>query len=392
MTVEAGHVAMTPSEAIARVREIGTSVASVHAHAVDRDARFPSESIDALRESGLLGALVPRSLGGLELSYAELAEMCTILGESCASTAMVFAMHNIQVACIVEHASQTDYFAQLLREIASPGRLMASATTEAGIGGDVRSSSCAVELDGGSFRLEKNASVISYGEHVDDVLVTARRGPDAPPSDQSIVHVQRPDLELEPYGEWDTLGMRGTCSIGFMLRATGVPEQIVPVPYSEISSRTMLPVSHLTWAALWLGIAVDAGRKAREFVRVAARKTPGTLPPSAPRLVRLHGRVEGLRALLDACVSEYERSRLDPSIAESMGFAVRMNSLKMSMSDGVLEVVDDAMSICGIAAYRNDTPYSLGRHLRDAHSARLMVHNDRIVDHNASLLSIMKDG
>jgi len=390
MTVEAGRPILTSADAIAVVREIAQGVAAANADSVDRDARFPAEAMSALQESGLYGALVPRNLGGLEVTYGELAEMCTILGESCASTAMVFAMHNIQVACLVEHGTGHEHFDQLLREIASPGRLMASATTEAGIGGDVRSSSCAVEIEGEHFRLEKNASVISYGEHVDDVLVTARRGPDAPASDQSIVHVQRPDLELEPYGEWDTFGMRGTCSIGFMLRSTGSSDQILPIPYSEISSRTMLPVSHITWAALWLGIAADAERKAREFVRVAARKTPGTLPPSAPKLARLYARIEELRSLLGACVAEFERSRLEPSVAESMGFAVRMNSLKLSMSEGVLAVVDEAMSICGIAAYRNDTPYSLGRQLRDAHSARLMVHNDRIVDHNASLLSIMK--
>ena len=381
---------MTSREALAVVREIADGVAGAHAEAVDRDARFPVESMEALRVAGLYGALVPRALGGLELPYAELAQMCTILGERCASTAMVFAMHHIQVACLVEHGAGRDHFDQLLREIASPGRLMASATTEAGIGGDVRSSSCAVEIEGGRFRLAKNASVISYGEHVDDVLVTARRGPDAPASDQSIVHVQRPDLELEPYGEWDTLGMRGTCSIGFMLHASGDVGQILPKPYSDISSRTMLPVSHITWAALWLGIAVDAERKSREFVRVAARKTPGTLPPSAQKLVRLYARIEALRSLLKSCIDEFERSRLESSVAESMGFAVRMNSLKLTMSEGVLAAVDEAMSICGIAAYRNDTPFSLGRQLRDAHSARLMVHNDRIIDHNASLLSIMK--
>lgn len=375
---------------LAVVRAIAEGVSAAAAESVDIEARFPEESISALRDAGMLGALVPRRYGGLGLSYKEVADMCTVLGTACSSAAMVYAMHNIQVACVVEHGAGHPHFDDLLREIAVNGRLLASATTEAGIGGDVRSSSCAVVTDGGCFTLAKNAAVISYGAHVDDVLVTARHDPDSPASDQSLVHVQRPDLSLEPYGEWNTLGMRGTCSIGFMLEATGSTDQIFPVPYSDISSRTMLPVSHITWAALWLGIAADAQRKAREFVRAAARKTPGTLPPSASNLARLYARVEELRALLDACVVEFECSRADPAIAESMGFAVRMNSLKLSTSQGVLAAVDEAMSICGIAAYRNDTPFSLGRQLRDAHSARLMVHNDRIIGHNASLLSIMK--
>jgi acyl-CoA dehydrogenase len=68
-----------------------------------------------------------------------------------------------------------------------------------------------------------------------------------------------------------------------------------------------------------------------------------------------------------------------------------MNELKLSASTKVVEVVQAALLICGIAGYRNDTPFSLGRELRDAHSAALMVHNDRITEHNASLLCVAKE-
>ena len=59
---------------------------------------------------------------------------------------------------------------------------MASATTEVGVGGDLRSSLCAVEVDGDRFRLTKKAPVISYGEAADDILVTCRKSPDARPA------------------------------------------------------------------------------------------------------------------------------------------------------------------------------------------------------------------
>jgi acyl-CoA dehydrogenase len=41
--------------------------------------------------------------------------------------------------------------------------------------------------------------------------------------------------------------------------------------------------------------------------------------------------------------------------------------------------------------FRNDTPFSVGRHLRDAMSAPLMIANERIHQTNASLLLIAKD-
>ena len=50
-----------------------------------------------------------------------------------------------------------------------------------------------------------------------------------------------------------------------------------------------------------------------------------------------------------------------------------------------------ALAVCGISAYRNDSPYSLTRVLRDAHGAALMVSNDRIAGNNAELLLTLRD-
>jgi acyl-CoA dehydrogenase len=53
--------------------------------------------------------------------------------------------------------------------------------------------------------------------------------------------------------------------------------------------------------------------------------------------------------------------------------------------------VNQALLICGVVGYKNDSPFALGRHLRDAHSAALMVGNDRILATNASLLLVLKE-
>ncbi|MEJ1963846.1 MAG: hypothetical protein WDO56_20735 [Gammaproteobacteria bacterium] len=44
----------------------------------------------------------------------------------------------------------------------------------------------AVERDGDSFKLNKDATTISYGQSADALLVTCRRAPDAPASDQVL--------------------------------------------------------------------------------------------------------------------------------------------------------------------------------------------------------------
>ncbi len=142
---------------------------------------------------------------------------------------MIYAMHQIQVACLVNHASGSAWHEQLLRRLAGEQLLLASATSEEAIGGALRNSGCAVNVDGTSLHLLKMAPTISYGAHADGILVTARRSPDASPSDQVMVSVLKPDYALEGLSAWDTLGMRGTCSNGFRLEARGHTDQVLPV-------------------------------------------------------------------------------------------------------------------------------------------------------------------
>jgi len=378
-------------ELVASAKELALEVVSKHAADVDRRGRFPQESVDALRKARLLGCAVPEELGGLGATLPELSAICTTLGEQCATTAMVFAMHQIQVLCIVRHAGNSQLLRGYLRECAEKQLLIASATSELGVGGDIRTSLCSVEESGGRFTLNKEASVISYGEYTDDVLVTARRSPDAAPSDQVLVLVRRAETKLEKKGEWDTLGMRGTCSLGFMLRAEGDIGQILPAPFAEISAQTMHPVSHIVWTSAWLGIATSAVSIARKYVRAEARKKPGVVPPNALRAAELVNQLHGMRAIVKDAMHEYGVRYHDPDALEGLGFQIRMNNLKISISEQVVPVVQKALSICGISGYRNDTPYALGRQLRDAYGAGVMILNDRLYGTNAKLLLVSKE-
>jgi acyl-CoA dehydrogenase len=274
MTVATPKRMSTRTDLLESARAIAREVAAPFAESVDREGRFPAETIAAAREAGLLSALVPPELGGVGASMRDLAESCTIIGQACGSSAMVLAMHHIQVACIARHARGSAFFERYLRRIADEQLLLASVTSEVGVGGDTRSSICAVGREQGRFTLVKDATTISYGAHADDLLITARRAPDANASDQVLVLAQKADFTLDGGGAWDTLGMRGTCSPPFKVHAAGPEEQIIPGSYADSSAESMVPYSHILWAALWLGIATDAVNRASAFVRAAARKNP----------------------------------------------------------------------------------------------------------------------
>ncbi|MGY0710335.1 acyl-CoA dehydrogenase family protein [Azospirillum argentinense] len=384
------------AEAAAGAASEAAAIAGRHADSVDREARFPAEAFAALREARLLGLMVPRAFGGGGGGLTDAAAVAHALAQACPSTGLIYAMHQIQVACLVRHGHGSDWHRGFLERLAEEQLLLASATTEAGIGGDVRSSACAVTGTvegeaGGAFRLEKQATVISYGAEADAILVTARRTADSPPSDQVIVPVLRGQTQLEEIGGWDTLGMRGTRSVGYRLVAEAERAQILPLPYADISARTMLPVTHILWSSVWLGIATDAVARAAAFIRAEARKRPGTPPPGARRLAEATAGLQSMRGMVRGSLARFEEAADNPDRLTSLGFAVAMNTLKTEAAEMVVRIVGQAMLAGGLSAYRNDSPHSLGRHLRDAHSAPLMINNDRILGNTANLLLAHRD-
>lgn len=386
--------AIEPAASWRAAAQRAMQVAAQHADAVDREARFPTEAFDALRRERLLSAMVPARFGGAGLSLADVATICETLAQGCASTAMVYAMHQIQVACIEEHGSGTAWHAALLERLVAEQLLLASATSEETIGGAMRTSACAVEVEGERFRIEKLAPTISYGAQADGILVTARRNAEAAASDQVMIVTLREQTTLEKRGVWDSMGMRGTCSEGFRLVAGGDATQILSTPFSEIADQTMLPVSHTLWAAVWTGVAGDAVNRAKAFFRAQARAKPGSVPPAGMRLAQATGLLQMMQARLAVALdaartahnAKHGANQADLPLSALLGFASDMNTLKTSISSTALQVVQEVLMIVGMAGYKNCTEYSVGRHLRDLYSAPLMINNDRIAQNTASLL------
>jgi acyl-CoA dehydrogenase len=355
-----------------RARQAAFPVAARHAEEVDAEARFPGEAIAALKEARLMGVLVPRELGGEGATVSEIASICHLLGQACGSSGLIYAMHLIQAACVAGHGQANAWQRDLLRQVASDQLLLASATTEGATGGDLGRSECAVLVEGSGFSLEKHGTVISYGDHADVILATARRSADAAASDQILAVLPRGHFSLTQTAKWDALGMRGTGSNTYSLRADGHVDQILPCAYGDIQNDTMTPFAHLTWSCVWLGIAADALSRARRYLR---GQPTATLAQA--RLVDASAKLQQMRADIGGALRVYE-ARPETDRTASISSLMTMINLKLSVSTGVVQVIQQALMICGIAGYRNDSPYSVGRHLRDALSAALMVSNDRI--------------
>jgi acyl-CoA dehydrogenase len=368
-----------PAAGLAERARAVAEVAARHAGEVDAAPRFPTEAFAAVRAQRLLGIQVPGRLGGEGAALREVADVCFTLGQACSSTAMIYAMHQVKIACLVRHGQGSGAIEALLKRLCAEQLLLASSTTEGQGGGNVRASEAPVEYHDGRISLDRKATVISYGAEADGIVTTARRACDAAASDQVMIAFLKEDYSLRRLQGWNTLGMRGTCSDGYQLCATGRADQILPEPYEAIHARTMVPWAHLLWGAVWAGIAAQAAARAQAFVRTAARRSGSQMPPGAPQLSRALSSLRTLRAVLAQALRAYEERLHDPQALSGLEFQPLITLTKVQASELAVETVLTALRVCGLAGYRCDGEFSVERQLRDVLSSPLMINNDRIL-------------
>ncbi len=371
----APRVVPTLAERVETVARIATR----HADDVDLQGRFPVEAFEALRANRLLGLMVPQPFGGEGLTVGAVIDICYALGRACASTAMIYAMHQTKAACLIRHGVGNAWQESFLRRMTGEQLLLASSTTEGKNGGNVRSSDAPIVRAGDRVTFERDASVMSYGAQADAVVTTARRDADATHATQVLAVFCKEDYALDLKGGWNTMGMRGTCSGGFALRATGCAAQVLETPYNVIHTETMTPTAHLLWSGVWAGIAAAAVERAQMFTRRAARGAGGQLPPGAAHVTRAAATLQQLRGGIATAWRRYEAALANPAVMASFEFQTAITLLKVESSELAVAAVLSALRACGLSGYRNDGDASVSRHLRDVLSSPLMINNDRIL-------------
>jgi acyl-CoA dehydrogenase len=95
-----------------------------------------------------------------------------------------------------------------------------------------------------------------------------------------------------------------------------------------------------------------------------------------------------LRTLVAGALRRFELAAGDPVALDSIDFQTAMNLHKVNASELAVATVMSAMQACGIAGYRNDGDFSIGRHLRDILSSPVMISNDRILA-NVAMASLL---
>jgi acyl-CoA dehydrogenase len=382
---EKARVSEQLAEIAQRIAETATGPA---AYDVDLRARFPTESLTALRENGVLSAIVPVEQGGMGATLTDISHVIRVLSHSCAATGSVLAMHMEQLFVLVKYGT-TDALRRTLKEVVDQQLLIANANSEVGMGGDVMRSINALTPDGDGWLFDKQALAASYANDADLILSTARRAPDATETDQVYALLRARDLTLEATTGWDTLGLRGTCSSGMHITGRVTTDDLFPVPFAEIANGGGGQLRHVLMTSVWTGLAEAAMDEAHEAVRAAARRSIGTVPQSAVRLAEVMTEVQSARSMLAEALRQIEAA-LETDTIDDIGLVMSLRNVKVVTSSAAMNAAIAALQICGINGFRRGEDHRLERVVRDACGALIMVSNDRYLQENAQMIPVRK--
>jgi len=198
-------------EDLIALRQIVESVVVPNAGAVDRDARFPAESIDALGKKGLLGLCVDGAHGGRGQSPRMFAAVVEELAMADASAAMIFVMH-VTAAQAIAASEVLESRDELLRDIARGKHLTTLAFSEKGSRSQFWAPVSKLVTNDGHYETSASKSWVTSADHADSYVSSAQKPGAASPLESTIYLVRRKAKGVRVTSRFEGLGLRGNNS------------------------------------------------------------------------------------------------------------------------------------------------------------------------------------
>lgn len=355
---------------VQRARDIALNITARHADEDDRMARWPAETMAALAEAGLTGLNAPADLGGHGLGLTALVGVTEAMARESASTGLCYAMHCVGTIVIAAKATPLQR-EKYLAPIAAGRHITTLALSEPGTGAFFFYPRLAVSRDDKVYRLDGTKAFVTNATHADSyVLSTAPVIGDAAEGAFNCFVVDRDSSGLAWLDAWQGFGMRSNDSRTLQLTDVRVPrENLLGAEGDQLwyIFEVIAPAFLMAMAATYLGVAQSALAEAREYVGTRRYAHSGELIGGAPvvshRLGELWIATESARTLVYAAAQRGDAGDPDAVLA--------ILAAKAAASDAATYVANEAMTLCGGSAYRENS--RLARILRDARASHVMT-------------------
>ena len=375
-------------------------VALAEAHAVDfatradqhdREKSFPHENIDAMKQSRVLAACVPESLGGLGVeSLHDYSLGISRLGRGCASTAIATNMHAVipwrltrswQVAKASGVKQRVERLESSLRQVAAGEVVMCVPFSEAGT--DLFHPLVQATKTDGGWLINGRKIFGTMSEAATLVDVSCRVEAADGDVRWAIATVPRDADGMELQYNWDAMGMRASGSHDIVLTNCFVPDTaLVEVgPWGQWLDRFM--IGHIGLAlgltGVFLGIAETARDLTVEAVTQQRKGQNGQLLaeryPIQHAIAEIEIALATARAMLARTATAVDTLLLgDPAqptpMADLHDLMKELQCTKWVVNRNAIDIVDRALTATGGAGYLSKSP--LSRLYRDVRAGPFM--------------------
>jgi butyryl-CoA dehydrogenase len=190
---------------------------------LDRDQRFPAETMKKLAELDLTGIHYPPEYGGGGADYLSFILVIEELSRACASTGVILATQHQPAMPILEFGTP-EQKARFVPMLTGYQTLGAFAITEAGAGTDAAAQMTNAVLDGDYWVLNGAKKFVTNGDEAGLMIVMARTGSNEDHRGLSLFIVEKSVSPWMVGKHEDKMGMRGCQTTEILFKNCRVPK------------------------------------------------------------------------------------------------------------------------------------------------------------------------
>jgi len=348
----------------ASVREIADGVVMALAEEVDREHRFPEESVEAAAEAGLLGILIPEEYGGAGLDALAFTLCIEELARACASTSVIVDVHTSVGSEPILLFGTDEQKRKWLPRLARGEILGAFALTEPSSGSDAASLKATARRTGGDYVLNGTKTFITNVGRAGLYIVFARTGPDERAAGVSAFIVPAETSGVRVGQVFKKMGLNGSPTGELVLEDVVVPAEnrLAADGQGFTVAMRALDSGRIGISGQAMGIAQAALEQSQDVLAGRPRAQGDDFA-----LADMATRVESARLLA------YEAAWL---CSNKRPFTRKASMAKLHCTDTAMAVSLDALQLAGEEGVVTGSPFE--RHMRDAKALQIYEGSNQV--------------
>lgn len=341
------------------------TIAATAAHRAARvdSGEFPSETVRALGDAGLLGLISATEVGGKGLGLPAAAAVIERLARECGSTAMVVCMHYCATAVIEAHGPL-----DIRQAIAAGKHLSTLAFSEVGSRSAFWIPVSTATPDGADVKLNARKSFATSAGHADSYVWSSKPTSGSEASTLWLVPRTTDGVRVAEAG-FDGIGLRGNDSSPITAEDARIPASARLGDDGAgfgLMMSIVLPWFNVLSAAVSIGLMETAVQRTAAHAAKTQFQHAGSslaeLPTIRAYIARMQIKTDQNRTLLADTLAAITAGRADATL--------RVLECKAAAGEAAAEVTDLGMRVCGGVAFRKDV--GVERLFRDARAAQVM--------------------